>query len=108
MSEYKLMFIVYFSVPERYSYVTLPQKLPPKKQPLSVAGLPMLGYLEQTVATAIVKSLTAVGASKPKHPFLSPTKSALIYVAYHLKGTPHFLLILNAAVNDTGQERTRF
>ena len=47
----------------------------------------MLGYMEQTVATAISKACTAVGNFKPKYPFLNPTKSALVYVAYHLKGS---------------------
>ena len=75
-----------FRLPEKYWNLTLPHKLPPKKQPLSVTGLPMLGYLEQTVASAIIKSLTAVGGNKPKHPFLSATRSALVYVAFHLKG----------------------
>ncbi|XP_075253347.1 adenylate kinase 9-like [Convolutriloba macropyga] len=75
----------FLRLPEKYWNLTLPHKLPPKKQPLSVTGLPMLGYLEQTVASAIIKSLTAVGGNKPKHPFLSATRSALVYVAFHLK-----------------------
>jgi hypothetical protein len=31
----------------------------------------MLGYLEQTAATNLVKALTAVGNFKPKYPFLT-------------------------------------
>lgn len=50
----------------------------------------MLGYLEQSVATAIINALSAVGAQKPKYPFLSSTESALVYVAYHLKGEEIF------------------
>lgn len=72
--------------PEKYEITTLPAKLPPLKQPLPVTSLPMLGYLEQTVATAIINSLSAVGSLKPKFPFLTSTKSALYYVACHLKG----------------------
>ena len=70
----------------------LPHKLPPKKDPLPVSGLPMLGYMEQTVATAITKALTAVGCFKPKYPFLNAKRSALLYVAYHLKGELKTLL----------------
>ena len=73
--------------PETYWNLSLPHKLPPKKDPLTVTTLPMLGYLEQMVAAAITKSLTAVGNMKPKYPFMDATQSALIYVGYHLKGT---------------------
>ncbi|XP_064400448.1 adenylate kinase 9-like [Halichondria panicea] len=71
--------------PERYEVASLPSKLPPLKQPLPVTSLPMLGYLEQTVATSIINSLSAVGAQKPKFPFMTSSKSALFYVACHLK-----------------------
>jgi adenylate/nucleoside-diphosphate kinase len=64
----------------------LPHKLPPPKDALPVTGLPMLGYLEQTAATNLVKALTSVGNFKPKYPFLTPARSAQLYVAYHLKG----------------------
>ena len=47
----------------------------------------MLGYMEQSVATALTKALTAVGSFKPKYPFVDAKKSALLYIAYHLKGT---------------------
>ena len=74
----------------------LPHKLPPKQVSIPVTNLPMLGYMEQTVAHSIQKALTAVGNFKPKFPFLSASKSALVYVACHLKGqsgrfllTPH-------------------
>lgn len=63
----------------------MPNKLPPPKTPIDLFNLPSLGYLEQTVATAITKSLTATGCFKPKFPFLSIQSSALIYLAYHLK-----------------------
>ena len=69
-----------------YDVSGLPVKLPPVKQPVSITSLPMLGYMEQSVATAIINSLTAVGNIKPKFPFVSPTKSALLYAALHLKG----------------------
>ena len=72
--------------PHQYLNLKLPHKLPPKREPMAVNSLPMLGYLEQTVAVAITKAMTAVGNVKPKYPFLSASKSALIYVAFHLKG----------------------
>lgn len=49
-------------------------------------GLPMLGYLEQTVAQVVTKAMTAVGNFKPKYPFMSATQSALVYFALQLKG----------------------
>ncbi|CAF4492974.1 unnamed protein product, partial [Rotaria socialis] len=71
--------------PEKYWNIRLPNKLPPPKNPIDLLNLPCLGYLEQTVATAIIKSLTATGCFKPKFPFLSVQASALTYMAYHLK-----------------------
>ncbi|XP_039603846.1 adenylate kinase 9 isoform X2 [Polypterus senegalus] len=71
--------------PEIYWNLKLPHKLPPKKEPVLLTSLPMLGYLEQGVATAIIKALTAVGCLKPKYPFMSMKKSALLYTSYHLK-----------------------
>ncbi|KAK7500075.1 hypothetical protein BaRGS_00008622, partial [Batillaria attramentaria] len=73
------------SLPEKYWNLKLPHKLPPVKAPLQETSLPMLGYMEQGVATALIASLTAAGNFKPKYPFLSSTRSALLYVAYHLK-----------------------
>src|SRR5690606_28340035 len=72
--------------PELYSSIKLPHKLPPVKKQINLVELPMTGYLEQTVADLLKKGLTAVGNYKPKFPFLSPSKSALLYVAYYLKG----------------------
>ncbi|ELT97134.1 hypothetical protein CAPTEDRAFT_218532 [Capitella teleta] len=75
----------FMRLPENYWNLILPHKLPPKKKALPLSSLPMLGYMEQTVAATITKSLTAVGNFKPKYPFLTPTRSALVYVAYNLK-----------------------
>lgn len=75
----------FMKLPELYWDLQLPHKLPPAKDPLTITSLPMLGFMEQTVATALIKAMTAVGNFKPKYPFLSPSRSALIYVAYHLK-----------------------
>ena len=72
--------------PEDFWNLVLPHKLPPRPNPIPVASLPMLGYMEQTVVASIQKALAAVGNHKPKYPFLSASHSAQIYIAYHLKG----------------------
>jgi adenylate/nucleoside-diphosphate kinase len=79
--------------PDVYASFKLPHKLPPVKKQANLLDLPMTGYLEQTVADLLKKGLTAVGTYKPKFPFLSPSKSALLYVAYYLKGRFNFLFL---------------
>ena len=79
--------LVCYRRPFDYEVKKLPVKLPPVKQSLPVISLPMLGYMEQSVATPIINSLTAVGCLKPKFPFLTATQSALVFVALHLKGS---------------------
>lgn len=71
--------------PEIYGNLTLPHKLPPVTKKLDVFSLPMTGFLEQTVSELVKKSLNQVGNYKPKFPFLSPTRSSLLYLAYYLK-----------------------
>ncbi|XP_067841405.1 adenylate kinase 9 [Heptranchias perlo] len=71
--------------PAKYWDLKLPSKLPPMKDPIFPTSLPMLGYMEQGAALSIIKALTAVGCLKPKYPFLSVKKSALLYISYHLK-----------------------
>ena len=71
--------------PTMFSEVTLPAKLPPLNVNLPLNRLPMLGYLEQTVSITLQKSLTALGEFKPKFPFVSPSVSAQIFLALHLK-----------------------
>ncbi|XP_039207110.1 adenylate kinase 9 isoform X2 [Crotalus tigris] len=71
--------------PEKYWKLTLPHKLPPLKEPILLTALPLTGYLEQGVATALIKAMNAVGCLKPKFPFLTVKRTALLFIAYHLK-----------------------
>ncbi|XP_037248899.1 adenylate kinase 9 [Falco rusticolus] len=82
-SEEKLL--KFMRLPEKYWNLKLPRKLPPVKEPIPLTALPLAGYLEQGVATFLIKALNEVGCLKPKDPFLSVKKTALLFVAYHLK-----------------------
>ncbi|XP_078504661.1 adenylate kinase 9 isoform X3 [Lissotriton helveticus] len=75
----------FMRLPEKYWNQSLPNKLPPKKEPILLSYLPLSGYLEQGAATALIKAMNDVGCLKPKFPFLSVKRSALLYLAYHLK-----------------------
>ncbi|XP_072711744.1 adenylate kinase 9 [Ciconia boyciana] len=82
-SEEKLL--KFMRLPEKYWNLKLPRKLPPIKEPILLTALPLAGYLEQGAATSLIKALTEVGCLKPKFPFLSVKKTALLFVAGHLK-----------------------
>uniref|UniRef100_A0A8C6T3N0 Uncharacterized protein n=1 Tax=Neogobius melanostomus TaxID=47308 RepID=A0A8C6T3N0_9GOBI len=83
--ENKLKQDMFLRTPEFYWDQKLPDKIPPLCEPVPLSSLPNLGYLEQGVAVSVIKAVTAVGCLKPKYPFLSVQKSALLYVAYYLK-----------------------
>ncbi|XP_017933854.1 adenylate kinase 9 [Manacus vitellinus] len=75
----------FMRLPEKYWNLKLPHKLPPKKEPILLTALPLAGYLEQGVATSLIKALHEVGSLKPKFPFLSVKETALLFVSFHLK-----------------------
>uniref|UniRef100_A0A3Q1CXD4 Nucleoside-diphosphate kinase n=1 Tax=Amphiprion ocellaris TaxID=80972 RepID=A0A3Q1CXD4_AMPOC len=75
----------FLRTPEIYWDQKLPSKIPPLCEPLPLTSLPRLGYLEQGVAEPVIKAMTAVGCLKPKYPFHSIQRSALLYVAFYLK-----------------------
>jgi len=77
----------FMQIPTKYCNLVLPKKLPPKVRPIAVNKLPMLGYLEQTVALTITKSMSACGLAKPKFPFMTPEQSAMVYTGLHMKAT---------------------
>ncbi|XP_015990953.2 adenylate kinase 9 isoform X6 [Rousettus aegyptiacus] len=86
----------FLRLPLKYWNQKLPHKLPPLKEPIYLTSLPLPGYLEQGIATSLIKAMNAAGCLKPKFPFLSVKRSALLYVAFHLK-----------AFNPKGSEYTR-
>ncbi|KFZ69554.1 Adenylate kinase 9, partial [Podiceps cristatus] len=82
-SEEKLL--KFMRLPEKYRNLKLPRKLPPIKEPILLTALPLAGYLEQAIATSLIKALNEVGSLKPKFPFLSVKETALLFIACHLK-----------------------
>ncbi|GAB5571790.1 adenylate kinase 9 isoform X1 [Prionailurus iriomotensis] len=86
----------FLRLPQKYWNQKLPYKLPPLKEPIHLTSLPLPGYLEQGIATSLIKAMNAAGCLKPKFPFLSVKRSALLFIAFHLK-----------AYNPNGSEYTK-
>ncbi|KAJ3058626.1 adenylate kinase, partial [Rhizoclosmatium hyalinum] len=77
----------FMKTPWDYVNLELPKKLPPKLVNINIGQLPLIGYLEQSVARALMDSLTDVGKFRPKYPYKSLTKSAADYVGLFLQAT---------------------
>eukprot|EP00043_Microstomoeca_roanoka_P014386 m.142673 g.142673 ORF g.142673 m.142673 type:complete len:1621 (-) comp16001_c0_seq1:119-4981(-) len=75
----------FMMTPHRYAALSPPEKIPRHVAPVNVASLPMLAYMEYSVAQTITKALTAVGLKRPKFPFLTAKQSAIAYFATYLK-----------------------
>ena len=71
--------------PWMYDRLTLPHKLPPPPGDFDVGSLPIVGYLEQTLARTLADSLTVVAKVRPRFPYLGVKESALKYLALHLR-----------------------
>ncbi|KAI8907080.1 hypothetical protein DFJ77DRAFT_476617 [Powellomyces hirtus] len=80
----------FMKTPWRFAHLVLPHKLPPPTAPVTLTALPMIGYLEQTVATRITEALVEVGKARPKFPYKGLGESAVEYLALWLKAhNPH-------------------
>ncbi|XP_065199230.1 adenylate kinase 9-like [Sycon ciliatum] len=71
--------------PTDYTKYRMPRKMPAVKQPIGIAGLPNLGYFEQSLATALSHAIAEVALVKPKYPFMRAEQSAKIFVALYMK-----------------------
>ena len=54
--------------------------------PIPIGSLPLIGYLEQSVARSLTEALNAVGKVRPKYPYKDLQKSASEFIALYLKG----------------------
>ncbi|KAJ3282849.1 adenylate kinase [Borealophlyctis nickersoniae] len=75
----------FMRTPWKYTNLQLPRKLPPRHAPIPVTTLPLVGYLEQAVATSLIEALEAVGKARPKYPYKNVRESACQYLALYLK-----------------------
>ncbi|CAH8663777.1 unnamed protein product [Schistosoma bovis] len=77
--------------PILFANLQLPHKLPPVANPITVKSLPLPGFLEQTLSVALLRALSSISQERPKFPFITIKRSALIYMGLHLKAyNPRF------------------
>ena len=77
----------------RYTHIKLPRRLPAPRAPITPNDIAqrdvssLIGYLEQSIGTAITKALKALSDEREalKHPALSVSGSALAFLALSLK-----------------------
>ncbi|KAI8610211.1 hypothetical protein BC830DRAFT_766968 [Chytriomyces sp. MP71] len=76
----------FMRTPWCFAGLELPAKLPPKRVDIPVAGLPLIGYLEQSVARALIDALEQLGKARPKYPYKTLSRSAAEYLGLYLRG----------------------
>ncbi|KXS20102.1 hypothetical protein M427DRAFT_402292 [Gonapodya prolifera JEL478] len=72
--------------PWLYTNFRAPSSLPLRKIVVPLSQLPMVSYLEKTVASAVMSAISSVARVKPKFPYKSLDASAAEYVGLYLKG----------------------
>jgi adenylate/nucleoside-diphosphate kinase len=75
--------------PWKYVDLKIPKQFVVKTMAENTMALPVVGYLEQTVAAHLNQALVSVGEVKPKYPFRSLDESANTYIGLFLKGAYH-------------------
>jgi len=75
----------FMRTPWEFTGLKLPVKLPFDKQPVDLAKLPLVGYLEQTVADNVTEGLLELGRACPRFPGLGNKESGLKFMALYLR-----------------------
>jgi hypothetical protein len=71
----------FMRTPDVFAAIAVPDRLPPKLEPVDPTRLPHLGYMEQTVSLLVTKACAACGLAKPKFPYLTIDQSAAVFIA---------------------------
>lgn len=75
----------FMTTPWRFTSLQLPVKLPLQAPKISLAALPLVGYLEQTVVQQLTAALLELGRTAPRFPGRTGTESGLKYLALSLR-----------------------